>query len=124
MLINLTPHPIRIYPYGTPDRFSLGDIEPEMVLEPAEQPARIGENYLFTQTLPYRPARVAHVEFRHTTGLPPWDGDPLNIQTWYVVSLPLALSQAGKRPDLLAPHLEVRDLDGTVIGCRELVLPV
>lgn len=124
MLINLTPHPIRIYPYGTPDRIDAGDYEPEMVLEPVDQPARIGEIYLHTQTMPHCPTRVAHIEFRATTGLPPFDGDPRDIRTWYVVSLPLALAQAGKRPDLLAPHLEVRNMEGTVIGCRELALPV
>lgn len=125
MLVNLTPHPVRIYPYGTPDRFELGEYEPEMVLEPSEAPARIGEIYLSTQSLPHCPTRVAYIEYRHTANLPPWTGsDSADVDTWYVVSLPLALSQAGKRPDLLVPHMEVRNLDGTVIGCRELALPV
>ena len=44
--------------------------------------------------------------------------------TWYMVSLALALSQAGYRPDLLVPYREVRNREGTIIGCRSLARPV
>jgi hypothetical protein len=48
------------------------------------------------------------------TGRPqPQDG------TDYVVSLVVALSVRG-RDDLLAPYLEVRNEEGTMIGCRYL----
>jgi hypothetical protein len=125
MLINLTPHPLRIYPQDTPDRIDPADHEPECVLPPAETPARIGENYLSHQTLPNCPLPVAYIEYRASTGLPPWTGTGSgDVRTWYVVSLALALAQAGRRPDLLVPSREVRNLDGTVIGCRELALPV
>lgn len=125
MLINLTPHPLRIYPQDTPDRIDPADHEPEHVLPPAETPARIGEIYLNHQSLPGCPAPVAYIEYRHSTGLPPFDGNgSADVQTWYVVSLALALAYAGRRPDLLVPSREVRNLEGTVVGCRELALPV
>jgi hypothetical protein len=43
--------------------------------------------------------------------------------TWFVVSLPLALI-AKDRGDLLVPWRQVRDPSGTVIGCRILARPV
>ncbi|MGI5144779.1 hypothetical protein ACQEVC_45430 [Plantactinospora sp. CA-294935] len=128
MLVNLTPHPIRIYGWDVPDRFNLGDHEPQMVIEPSGTVARIGEIELGTQYLQDCPTSVEFVEYRHANGLPPRPekGSPEweNPTTWYVVSLALALAQAGHRTDLLAPFREVRDLSGTVIGCRSLAHPV
>jgi hypothetical protein len=36
----------------------------------------------------------------------------------------MGLSLAPRRDDLLVPYREVRNSDGTVIGCRELAQPV
>lgn len=125
MITNLTPHPIRVYGYDVPDRFNLGDYEPTQVFEPSGTVARIGEIELGGDGL-LRGAdvRVELIEYRHATGLPRkyinWDTNT----DWYIVSLALALSMAGQRNDLLVPHREVRNLEGTVIGCRALALPV
>lgn len=128
MITNLTPHPIRIYGWEVPDRFNLGDHEPRKVLDPSGTVARIGEIDLSTTTLPGCDAQVAMIEYRHANGLPPkyenWDKNT----NWYVVSLALALSLAGDKPwhrnDLLVPYREIRNPEGTVIGCRALALPV
>jgi hypothetical protein len=129
MITNLTPHPIRIYGWNVPDRFDLGEHEPMWTLEPSGTVARIGEIELGTQSLRGCEPRIEFVEFHHANGLPPkyenWD----NNTTWYVVSLALALSLAnekgpGHRNDLLVPFREIRNPEGTVIGCRSLALPV
>lgn len=125
---NLTPHPIRVYGFHVPDRFEPGEHEPLHVFEPSGTAARIGEIELGTQTLRGVPATVEFVEFRHANGLPAkyenWDANT----DWYIVSLALALSLAGDKPwhrnDLLVPFREVRNGEGTVIGCRSLALPV
>ena len=130
MITNLTPHPIRIYGYEVPDRFNLGDYEPTQIFEPSGQVARIGEIELGGDGL-LRGAdvRVELIEYRHANGLPPkyenWDTNT----EWYIVSLALALAMAetkgtSHRNDLLVPHRQIRNLEGTVIGCRTLALPV
>lgn len=127
-ITNLTPHPIRIYGWDVPDRFSLGEHEPNYTLEPSGTVARIGEIELGTWTMRGISIPVEAVEYRHANGLPPkyenWD----NNTEWYVVSLALALSLAGDktwhRNDLLVPFREIRNNEGTVIGCRSLALPV
>lgn len=125
MITNLTPHPIRIYGWDVPDRFNIGDHEPLHVIEPSGTVARIGEIELGGGgSLRGCDASVELVEYRHANGLPPkyenWDTNT----EWYVVSLALALSMAERRNDLLVPFREVRNPEGTVIGCRSLALPV
>jgi hypothetical protein len=58
--------------------------------------------------------------------LPPYAGhaDGSDRDAWYVVSLALALAFAEKRGDLLVPFRDVRNSEGTVIGCRSLARPV
>lgn len=128
-LTNLTPHPIRIYGWQVPERFNLGEYEPELELPPAGTVARIGEIDLGGTPLKSCDTHVELVEYRHFTGLPPrydnWDTN----HAWYVVSLPVALAcnpDAGaySRGDLLVPYREIRNLEGTIIGCRALALPV
>ncbi|MEV1331113.1 hypothetical protein AB0J20_16225 [Micromonospora costi] len=121
MLVNLTPHPIRIYGWQVPDRFNLGDHEPEMVIEPSGTVARLGQIELGTQHLRHCETAVEYVQYGHTNGLPPSPSGE-HPTTWYVVSLPLAL--AHPRADLLVPYQEIRNLEGTVIGCRSLARPV
>ena len=44
LLVNLTPHPIKIYAADTPDRIDVAEHAPLWVLPVADQPpARIGE---------------------------------------------------------------------------------
>jgi hypothetical protein len=129
MLVNLTPHAIRVYPADTPDVIDPAEYTPVLVLDaPDIPPARVGEIDLGRQTLPGVPCPVSFIEYRAATGLPPyvpWHGDGTADRVWYVVSLVLALAQQGHRGDLLAPYGEIRDLaHGRVVGCRELVLPV
>jgi hypothetical protein len=124
-LVNLTPHPIHIYGWDVPDVFERGQYEPATVLEPSGTVARIGEIDLGTQHLRNCPVPVEYVEYGHVNGLPPQDVeiDTMIYNTWFVVSLPLALA-AKDRGDLLVPWRQVRDPFGTVIGCRILARPV
>jgi hypothetical protein len=130
VIVNLTPHPIRIYGWDVPDRFALGEYEPITVVEPSGTVARIGEIELGGNHLRGCDAPVEMIEYRHVNGLPPiyenWD----NNTTWYIVSLALALAcgnpddKISFRNDLLVPFREIRNPEGTVIGCRTLALPV
>lgn len=123
-LINLTPHPIRVYGFDVPNRFDPADHEPQWVIEPSGTVARIGEIELGTQYLRDCEVPVEYVEYRHVNGLP----DPQRVKgggyaTWHIVSLALALA-CEARGDLLVPWREVRNLEGTTIGCRLLARPV
>jgi len=117
VIVNLTPHPVNIYGFEVPDRFEVGEYEPIDVYEPSGEVARIGEIDLGAHSLPGCDTPIEFVEYRHSNGLPAADG------TWYIVSLAMALA-CGDRDDLLIPYREVRNLSGTVIGCRTLALPV
>ena len=123
-LINLTPHPVRVFGNDVPDRFPAGKFDPLTVIEPSGTVARIGEIDLGTQHLRNCPVPVEYVEYRHVNGLP----EPSRIvggdhDIWYIVSLALALASTDCG-DLLVPYREIRDLDGSVIGCRLLARPV
>lgn len=140
MIINLTPHPINIYPADTPDRVDPATVEPLLTIGPClDYPtARIGEIPLGTTyidadaTVPSLSPQVPveYVEYTSHGGLvhplPPGD-DHEPHRTWFVVGLVVALSQTyinHTRSDLLVPYREVRNLAGTVIGCRQLARPV
>jgi hypothetical protein len=127
VLVNLTPHPIRIYPADCPDRIEPGTVEPlgSIPVSPDYPTARIGEIPLGTQVIDGFPVEyTSHGGLVHP--LPEQDEhDP--HQTWYIVPLIVALSQGyinDTRSDLLVPYREVRNLDDTVIGCRQLARPV
>ena len=113
MILNLTPHPIRLYAGERED--GIDDLEPYLreVIPPEPTPARLatielGGGIAFEM-----------VEFGHAQNLPPKrDG----VQ--YIVSLVVALALADRRSDLLVPYREVRNASGTVIGCRALAQPV
>ena len=127
MIINVTPHPIRIYTGSTPDRIDAAKHEPTLVIEPSSDipTARIGTIELGTQHIG-EGIPVEYVEYAAHGGLI----NPLPAAqdgTWYVVPLVVAIQQTyamGRRSDLLVPYLEVRNLDGTVIGCKMLARPV
>jgi hypothetical protein len=127
MLVNLTPHPIKIYAADTPDRIDVADHSPLWVLPVADQPpARIGEIPLGTNLfIGFDRIPVEYVEYTSHGGLvhPLPEPDP---EVWFVVSLVVAMQQTYvyNRPDLLVPYREVRNLDGTVVGCRQLARPV
>lgn len=112
-ILNLTPHPIRLYDAERVD--GIDDLTPHLreVIPPEKTPARLstielGGGFAFEL-----------VEFGHAVNLPPQrDG----VQ--YIVSLVVALALADRRPDLLVPYREVRNSTGTVIGCRSLAQPV
>lgn len=113
MILNLTPHPIRLYSNDRPD--GIDDLEPGLreVIPPEETPARLATFEVSSGMWPVL------VEFGHAQNLPPKrDG----VQ--YIVSLVVALALADRRSDLLVPYREVRNASGTVVGCRQLAQPV
>lgn len=132
MIVNLTPHPIVIYPPNTPDHIEPGSVEPVLTIEPSpdHKPARIGMIELGTQYeglgVPVEDVEYAsHGGLEHP--LPSVQSDDRGRPVvWYAVSLVVALQQTYiyRRPDLLVPHREVRNLAGSVIGCRQLARPV
>lgn len=106
MLVNLTPHPVAIY-----GNRSLEE-GPAEVIEPSGKVARVATIDLGTQL--GEACSYEFVEYGHVHDLPqPQAG------TAYVVSLVVALAARG-RADLLAPYVEVRNEQGTMVGCRYL----
>lgn len=113
MILNLTPHPIRLYARERED--GLDDLEPHLreVYQPSGEPVRLATIELGGGSWPEL------VEFGHMTNAPPrQDG------TLYIVSLVVAISLAAKRSDFIVPYSEVRNSSGTVIGCRSFAQPV
>lgn len=113
MILNLTPHPIRVYEPDREDGLDDLDVGLKYVFESEATPARLatielGGGITFEM-----------VEFGHAQNLPSKrDG----VQ--YIVSLVVALALCDRRGDLLVPYREVRNSTGTVIGCRSLAQPV
>lgn len=113
MILNLTPHPIRLYAHDRED--GSDDLDAGLVetIPPEPIPARLATIELGGGV------HFELVEFGHAQNLPPKrDG----VQ--YIVSLVVALALADRRSDLLVPYREVRNSTGTVIGCRALAQPV
>lgn len=116
-LRNLTPHPIRVYQPGTPDR-----IEDET------------SGILFTVEPEEKPARIAMIDLSQARRIAAEDGGPSTYVEWmqfgqcndlpapvdgvtYIVAMVVARDQT-HRTDLIFPLAEVRDQRGTVVGCR------
>lgn len=119
MILNFTPHPIRIYTADRPD--GIDDLEPglRLVIEPEDTPARLSMVAAARRAEVRDGVPVETIEYGHAYGLPdPHDGISC------VVSLPVALALIPHRADLLVPYREVRNSSGTVIGCRQLAQPV
>lgn len=117
MILNLTPHPIRLYANARED--GSDDLEPGLILviEPEDTPARLGMIELGTEYRAGIPVEL--VDYGGAIGMPkPREGVSC------IVSLPVALALAPRRNDLLVPYREVRNASGTVIGCRQLAQPV
>jgi hypothetical protein len=132
MLINCTPHSIDIYRSDAPDVIESTPagvplLKPIYSLPPGGSVARITEVEI-GQTFPHGtrtvlPDGVTLVEYGHIEGLPPVRSNASNReQTWYVVSLALALA-VPSRPDLLIPWRQVRNRSNIVVGCRGLARP-
>jgi hypothetical protein len=108
MLVNLTPHPIAIYGNRTVED------GPDEVIPPSGTVVRVATIDLGTNFSAHSRQSYELVEYGHAHDLPRPQPD-----TDYVVSLVVALAMRG-RDDLLAPYLEVRNEQGTMIGCRFL----
>jgi hypothetical protein len=106
-LVNLTPHPIAIYGHN-----SLTD-GPAEVIPPSGTVARIATIELGTNLSANSGRNYELVEYGRAHDLPPPEPG-----TDYIVSLVVAL--ACHRDDLLAPFVEVRNDEGTMVGCRFL----
>ena len=122
MIVNLTPHPVHIYPSDTPDRIEPGSVTTLRVIEPSaqHQPVRLGQHVVGDDDLDLG-IPVERVAFGSSnngvTTLPPTvEG------TYYLVSLVVGLA-ASDRNDLLVPHDTVRDISGSIIGSRKLARP-
>jgi hypothetical protein len=103
--VNLTPHPIAIYGNNSIEA------GPREVIPPSGTVARLATIELGTQ---YSNTAVYEmVEYGKAHDLPP-KRDGIDC----IVSLVVAL--AVHRDDLLAPYVEVRNEQGTMIGCRYL----
>lgn len=124
MIVNLTPHPIRVYRWNTPDRIQIdsGEHTPLHVFEPSGQLARLGMEEIGRTTGEHdgHLVPIEYVDYGSVNGLPDYDGsaDGETPRTYLLV--PLVVALAGRRVDLLVPFREVRNLEGTVIGCRAL----
>jgi hypothetical protein len=106
MIINLTPHPVAIYGNRKLEE------GPWEVIPPSGTVARVATIDLGTQL--GRGGSYELVEYGHVHDLPQPAPDKQ-----YLVSLVVALAAHG-RDDLLAPYVEVRNAEGTMVGCRYL----
>lgn len=106
-IVNLTPHSLTVF---GPDEHPLGTWPSMGVARVMECAAPLPA--LETDAGPIPIASVAYAD--RITELPPSTGD-----TAYVVSRVTAAAVTG-RPDVYFPHDEVRDDQGTIIGCRGL----
>jgi hypothetical protein len=116
-LVNLTPHPVRLYTADTPDQVDDPDHGVLLTLPPSGKFARLGESVLGEDTVVTEEGvrvPVSLVSYAEIQGLPkPQEG------VVFVVPLMTALAASG-RQDLLVPYEQVRNQEGTVVGCRRL----
>ncbi len=116
-IVNLTPHPVRIYTADTPDQVDDPDHGVLLTLEPSGALARLSESVTGEETILAGEGveiPVSTVSYAEIQGLPePQQG------TVYVVPLMTALA-APARTDLLVPYEQVRNEEGTVVGSRRL----
>lgn len=115
-VINLTPHPIHLYAPGIADGATDAALRAAMVatIPASGRTARLASTSLGRVTTVEIGGATIHVEgvrYGKLGSLPePQPG------TWYVVPLLSALA-ARDRSDLLVPHEQIRNQDGTVVGC-------
>src|SRR6266403_4853290 len=110
MIINLTPHPIRVFNSETPDTIDgtspgLDSISLTMPVETKFRTAHLRE--LELGTVDIDGISVENVSYGLLAHIPPQVAN-----TYYIV--PLATALACKRNDFLVPYRVVRNMDGTV----------
>lgn len=121
-IINLTPHDMHVYPPDCPDRIESGNVQPIAVIPPApaEMRAPLDKTRIReARPLMYDGAEIPVNVIRHhgSSNLPPPEPG-----VWFVVALVVGLANPDRR-DLLVPDEAVRDLGGSMIGCRSFGLP-
>lgn len=104
--VNLTPHPINVYGSRSADQ------EPEHVIPSSGTIARVSTIDLGSCWIGNMP--FSYIEYGRLENPPPRE-----TGVYYIVSLVTALAVRG-RDDFLAPFKEVRNTEGTMIGCRYL----
>ncbi|MEU8332166.1 hypothetical protein [Micromonospora sp. NPDC048839] len=121
-IVNLTPHPVHVFPSGTPDRIDPGSVTPLRVIAPSSQhqTVRLGQRVIGPDELDFG-VPVARVAFGVADGGVPPLPPPVK-GTYFLVSLVVGLA-AYNRDDVLVCHDTVRDLDGSIIGVRALARP-
>lgn len=132
-LINLTPHPIRIYTQEAPT--TLVDIDQGLmtIIPPsglvarlsAEEPSGVTYTNMAVRhrTVEFGdvPIQLERVVFTSVSGLP-----AKREGVYLIVPLVTALAEQSENPqrdDLLVPYEQVRNAEGTVVGCRTLAQP-
>jgi hypothetical protein len=105
-IINLCPHPIHI---------KLSDPEREIIYQPSGVVARCEEVTHPAYTLNDIP--IVTKSYGYPTDLPCYEK---NAYIWYIVSMMIRLACPDRR-DLLSPGDVVRDAEGKIIGCINLV---
>lgn len=110
---------MHIYPADCPDRIAPGDVEPIAVIPAAPASMRAPLDKTRVGELPpvaFGDTRIPVNVIQHhgSSNLP--DPQP---GLWFVVALVVALANPA-RTDLLVPDEAVRNLDGSMIGCRAL----
>ncbi|MFF0821176.1 hypothetical protein ACFYUR_12395 [Micromonospora haikouensis] len=116
-IVNLTPHDMHIYPPDCPDRIEPGSVQPIAVIPPApaEMRAPLDKTRIrVEQPLTFDGANIPVNVVQHhgSSNLPPPEPG-----VWFVVALVVALAHPDRR-DLLVPDEAVRNLGGSMIGCR------
>lgn len=126
-LINLTPHPIRLYDHDAPNVISDSLDGLIAVIPPTSPPARVAEVDLglahsvafetYTNGMVSIPVQA--IQYGEVHDLPMPRPDVFLIVPLVVL---LAVTTRGYRSDLVAPARAVRNTDGTVIGCRAFAI--
>lgn len=126
-LINLTPHAIRLYHHTAPDTLDNDWDFLVLTVDPSGRTARLAERSValrHTAMESYTQGDVSipveSVEYGQVVGLPEEQSGVLLIVPPVTA---LAVLATGGRDDLLVPWRQVRNVSGTVIGCRAFAHP-
>jgi hypothetical protein len=115
-LVNLTPHPIKVLNED-------GNVVLTIPVADGygERPGMVQTNPVNTSAIQEGGVSIPVIDTTHgeLTSLP-----ATKTGVTYIVSMVSALAAGTVRGDLVYPGQQVRDGEGTVIGCRGLVRPV
>lgn len=119
-LVNVTPHPIKIYKSDAPDVINNSEqhtlffkrlILPELKTKIAHlKELELGEFCFDDETIQY-------VQYGLLSYTPPQEADKLYI-------VPPVTALACKRNDFVIPYRLIRNDEGTVVGCRSFARPI